>query len=354
MKLQRGKQLQSVVLSVLLLVSVASIILPRGSAYYYEEKTNYDRLDKDIDGGGTLRHEARAQVFLNGTMWLEVGSGMGSWAVSWGKVIWNFTPPRNLYNVRVSADFVAYGQYDTYFASADLWFMLNAPGESNQYHDWFGNYWSDTFTRNETVSIDFGTMYSGTMYQISATIKTRVDNQAWMDLESNGPTPLDWNIPPFEGYGRVTRIVVEEQPSGGGGGGCVLQNTQILMASGKTMPVQTLKPDDEIMGYDVQTETLVKETVTSNIRTTVSEIISINHGLLYLTATDQPIYTDHGWIKNPQDLKIGWRIFESVHNTWTAISSLETLHGEFKVYDLRATRPDTFIANGLLLDSKTP
>jgi hypothetical protein len=141
-------------------------------------------------------------------------------------------------------------------------------------------------------------------------------------------------------------------PSGGGGGGCVLYNTRILMADDKEMPIQTIKPGDEIMGYDVQSGAFVTETVTSNEHTIVDEILSINDGLLQVTQTDQPIYTDHGWVKNPQDLVIGWRIYDPVHNSWITIQSLETLKGHFPVYDLRATKPNTFIGNGVLLDWK--
>jgi hypothetical protein len=140
--------------------------------------------------------------------------------------------------------------------------------------------------------------------------------------------------------------------SGGGGGGCVLYNTRILMADGKEMPVQAVKPGDEVMGYDVQSGAFVTETVTSNEHTIVDEILSINDGLLRVTPTDQPIYTDHGWVKNPQDLVIGWRIYDPIRNSWITIQSLETLNGHFNVYDLRATRPDTFIGNGILLDRK--
>jgi hypothetical protein len=136
-------------------------------------------------------------------------------------------------------------------------------------------------------------------------------------------------------------------------GGCVLSNTRITMADGKTMPVQTVKPGDNIMGYDVQAGTFVTETVTSNEHTTVDEILSINNGLLYVTPTDQPIYTDHGWVKNPQDLMVGWKIYDPTTNAWTTVQSVTRLEGHFLVYDLRATQPNTFIGNGILLDRKT-
>jgi hypothetical protein len=53
-----------------------------------------------------------------------------------------------------------------------------------------------------------------------------------------------------------------------------------------------------------------------------------------LTPTDQPVYTDHGWIKNPQELKIGWKIYEPTENAWITIRSLKTLKGHFRVYVL--------------------
>jgi len=147
-------------------------------------------------------------------------------------------------------------------------------------------------------------------------------------------------------------LTVTISSGGGGGGGCVLYNTRILMADGKEMRVQAVKPGDEIMGYDVQSGAFVTETVTSNEYTVVDEILSINDGLLRVTPTEQPIYTDHGWVKNPQDLVIGWRIYDPMHNSWITIQSIETLKGHFLVYDLRATKPDTFIGNGILLDVK--
>jgi hypothetical protein len=135
-------------------------------------------------------------------------------------------------------------------------------------------------------------------------------------------------------------------------GGCVLQGTRILMADGETLPVQAVKPGDTIRGYDVQTGKFIPETVTSNNCTIVDNILSLNKGMLYLTPRDQPIYTDHGWIRNPQDLKIGWKIYSPTKNAWITVNSLENLKGHYRVYDVVATQPDTFIGNGLLLDRK--
>ncbi len=139
----------------------------------------------------------------------------------------------------------------------------------------------------------------------------------------------------------------------GGGGGCILYNTRVLMADGKTMPVQAIKPGDTIIGYDLQSGTFMTETIISNSHTIVNNILSINDGLLYVTPTDQPIYTDHGWVRHPRDLMVGWQIYNPVSNVWISIEHLEEREGHFLVYDLRATTPDTFIGNGILLDFKT-
>jgi hypothetical protein len=179
----------------------------------------------------------------------------------------------------------------------------------------------------------------------------------------SGATGWFWTFSPTSTGDYTVNLVVKDAAGSAvtsnsasvtvcGGYGCVLKNTRILMANGGTMPVQALKPGDEIVGYDVQTGTFVTETVTSNNCTTVDEILSINNGLLYLTPTDQPIYTDHGWIRDPQDLRIGWKIYDPAKNAWITISNLETLKGHFQVYDLRATAPNNFIANGILLDRK--
>ncbi len=214
MKLQKSKRAQSVALSILLLACAAAIILPHGSAQYRSERTYYDSSDDDHSSGGWGSREARSRAFQNGTMWLEVAAATWSWADSWGLVTWSFQPPYTLYNVRISADFVAYGQYSTWFASAHLWFVLEAPGASNEYYRWFGNYDYGEINQGNTVAINnFGTMYLGTVYTITARIRIHCENGAFVDLESNGPRPLGHGqyLPDYEGYGRVTRIVVEEQ-----------------------------------------------------------------------------------------------------------------------------------------------
>ncbi|MCX6657450.1 MAG: Hint domain-containing protein [Euryarchaeota archaeon] len=141
-----------------------------------------------------------------------------------------------------------------------------------------------------------------------------------------------------------------------GFGGCVLEGTDILMADGSSLPVETLKKGDAIMGYETSTMTPVTEKVLSNKKSFVSQIEIINGGLLCLTPTNQPIYARNdvytGWIINPCELEVGWYLFDPVNGQWVEITSIGYEVGRFTVYDIGATSPDNYVANGLLLDRK--
>jgi hypothetical protein len=245
-------------------------------------------------------------------------------------------------------------------------------GPSGNYYWSMYNGVAPSVTISPSSAVIYYLYYEGTYYYGSATFTATVSNGAspyyyqWYlnSAPVSGATSASWTFTPskvssytvyvtvtdsvgMEATSNTATVTLEYMP-----GGCVLAGTRILMADDKEMPVQDVKPGDEIMGYDVQTGTFVVENVTSNNCTVVNEVLSINNGLLCVTPTDQPIFTDHGWIVNPQDLKIGWRIYDPTHNSWITIQSLKTLNGHFDVYDLRATAPDTFIGNGVLLDRK--
>lgn len=203
------KKIRLVALSILLLTAATTIIMPHGLAPYRSEKTYYDSANASPPTGGGPYWESRAKAFRNGTMFLEVASGAWAWADAKGWVTWNFQPPYTLYNTKVSADFDAYGQVGTWFSSAHLWFTLEVNGQDDEYYEWFGNWWSGEITRSKTLSINFGTMNSGTTYTIKATIRIHCENSwAFVDLESYGPKPQPAGINK-EGYSRVLRMVVE-------------------------------------------------------------------------------------------------------------------------------------------------
>ena len=85
-------------------------------------------------------------------------------------------------------------------------------------------------------------------------------------------------------------------------------------------------------------------------------MLSINDGLLVTTLTKQPLYVKDGnwtgWVLDPQNLTVGEQLYDPLNGSWIAISSLHVLNGTFKVYDLQATSPNDFVANGILVDRK--
>jgi len=139
-------------------------------------------------------------------------------------------------------------------------------------------------------------------------------------------------------------------------GGCVAEGTMITMADGSQLPVECIKKGDRVLGYDVEEKTIVEETVRYVDSSWVSQLLIINDGLLELTLSDQPIYAKHGdwtgWVENPEDLELDWEIFLPIEDEWLMITSLDVIDGSFHVYDVGTTNPDTFIADGVLLDIK--
>ena len=122
--------------------------------------------------------------------------------------------------------------------------------------------------------------------------------------------------------------------------------------------VRTIAVTDTVLGYNVTTGSWVQETVTSNTASTVSQILSINNGLLVTTLTEQPLYVRNGtwvgWVHDPQNLTVGEQVFLPWTGAWVTITSLKVLTGTFTVYDLRVTAPNDFVANGVLaLDNCT-
>jgi len=132
----------------------------------------------------------------------------------------------------------------------------------------------------------------------------------------------------------------------------------ITVADGTSVPVEKLAKGTPIMSLDLSTGGLISETVISDKMTVVSEVEILNDGLLALTPVDQPIYVRHdsftGWLRDPQNLQIGWQVFCPHDGSWTTITKISFDEGKFKVYDVVATGPNNFIGNGILLDSKQP
>ncbi len=145
--------------------------------------------------------------------------------------------------------------------------------------------------------------------------------------------------------------------SSGGGGGCIASGTPILLPNGRnTVPIDKLHEGDQVMGYNLTTGKLVPVTVVSNTYSYVPQAMDINNGTLVVTTTDQPLYarnaTWQGWLRNPEELRAGWQLFNPVTDRWINVTSVEMKDGNFKVYDLSVSPVNDFIADGILADMK--
>ncbi len=142
-----------------------------------------------------------------------------------------------------------------------------------------------------------------------------------------------------------------------GGGGCVLAGTSVLQPGNSTKAIEKLKKGDQVMAYDTATGILAPARVLGSTASYVSQIISFNDGLLRVTPTDQPLYVRNGswqgWIRDPEDLTLGEQLFMPTTGTWANLTTIQSLQGNFKVYDLQVSAPNDFIANGFLVYDKT-
>ena len=86
-------------------------------------------------------------------------------------------------------------------------------------------------------------------------------------------------------------------------------------------------------------------------------MIDVNHGLLYLTPTDQPIYiannTFLGWLHDPRNLTTADQIYDPVAQGWIPVTSVVLVHHRATVFDVVTSGVNDFVANGTLLDRKT-
>jgi hypothetical protein len=152
-------------------------------------------------------------------------------------------------------------------------------------------------------------------------------------------------------------VTLTAASSGGGGGGCVALGTQIMTPGGYQI-VQNLRVGESVVGYNFSTNLLVSLTLLGLNSTLSSPLVVINNGMLTLTATDQPVYakntTFQGWILNPDQLQVGAFVWDPVTTEWIAVTSMSEITHDVRVYDVVTSGINDFIANGVLLDIKTP
>jgi hypothetical protein len=140
-----------------------------------------------------------------------------------------------------------------------------------------------------------------------------------------------------------------------GGGGCVAGGTPILTPYGY-LPVESLHPGAPVEEYNFTSGQMYTGRLISENATNASRLTVVNHGLLDLTPTDQPVFirnaTYEGWLHDPQNLTNSDYLFDPVTSSWIPITSVVTLRFSSPVYDVVTSDTNNFVANGVLLDLK--
>jgi len=237
-------------------------------------------------------------------------------------------------------------------------------------------YWYMSTTDQTTGAGSFMNVAAPTMYNVYVTLEVHNVVQCsdypasgstnFYNLSVGGGTPGWGNQGPINdcpdesvaAYGSslvILNYYYPPPPPPPPGGGCVAQGTPILTNHGY-VPVQTLKPGEIVLGFDLRNGQTMSLRLVSNTMTWENSLIRINDGALLLTATNQPIYTRNstyiGWVRDPQNLKVGESIYDAVNHQWVPIYSVENVYDRTRVYDVVTAGPNNFIANGYLLDYK--
>ncbi|MGA7861724.1 MAG: Hint domain-containing protein [Thermoplasmata archaeon] len=211
---------------------------------------------------------------------------------------------------------------------------------------------------SEGIDIAFNEFYSGSggYYSIPYPVAASSWDQftVGVGVLGGGYSGATWHFSSMP-VGQENLENFAMQPSQGHRGGCVVSGTQLLTPSGYVL-VQTLAPGSKIMGYNFTTGALQTLTLLWANSSTEQSYLVVNHGLLSVTLTDQPIYvlnsTFEGWLRDPQNLTVGDWLFDPVASSWIEVTSLAVVHHSAHVYDVVTSGPNDFIADGVLLDIK--
>ena len=138
---------------------------------------------------------------------------------------------------------------------------------------------------------------------------------------------------------------------------CVAEGTMVTMADGSELPVERVKKGDKVLGYDPESGAFMAQAVSETWSTKVEQVLNINDGALRVTLRDQPLYVmdPEGnvlWLRDPIDLKTGWRLYSPESGLWTVIDSLLIESEKTRVYDFLTDGYQTFIGNSFLLMDK--
>ncbi len=132
---------------------------------------------------------------------------------------------------------------------------------------------------------------------------------------------------------------------GGGGGGCLLAGTPILMANGKLMPIERIKPGDMIMAFDEKTNQRMPDKVKIASIQESNGYMLIN-GRIKITG-NHPCYVAGKWI-NARDLKAGDKLLTSEGKN-EIVKSITVVDKQVLVYNFEVNPLHNYFADGVLV-----
>ncbi|MDP3143568.1 MAG: polymorphic toxin-type HINT domain-containing protein, partial [Candidatus Omnitrophota bacterium] len=126
---------------------------------------------------------------------------------------------------------------------------------------------------------------------------------------------------------------------------CFLAGTPILMADGKTLPIEQIKVGDKITSYDEAGKKFVKDKVKKVLRHTAEEYLIIN-GHLKVTP-NHSFYSEGKW-QHIGLLKVGDNLFTS-EGKIEKIREIKKIKAKIEVYNFEVNPYKTYIAGGYVV-----
>jgi RHS repeat-associated protein len=148
----------------------------------------------------------------------------------------------------------------------------------------------------------------------------------------------------------------------GGGGGSVAAGTLITLADKSAVPVQSLQSGMQLLSYNVTTSQFTVSTITQ------MAIVDTRDMLIIYTVDGRTLRTDNAtvqklWVRQPDgwtgwlsvtQLRVGDNLYTVETNTWTQVTGIKDVPGQYVMYDIYDTAPGDYIANGFLDPIKAP
>lgn len=129
---------------------------------------------------------------------------------------------------------------------------------------------------------------------------------------------------------------------------CFLSGTPILLANGKTLPIEKINVGDEVMAFDEATKTLKKDKVKTFFIHDADRYLIINHSLK--VTQNHPVYFEGKWIEIGK-LKVGDNLLDSEGKP-LSMTSIQEVREKVKVYNLEVNPYHTYIAGGIVVHNK--